>query len=36
VADPLADRTVAAIVGPGLTQPGAMDAAMARLAQPPG
>lgn len=33
VADPLADHTVAAIVGPWSDAPGAMDAAMARLAQ---
>lgn len=33
VADPLADRTIAAIVGPWSDAPGAMDAALARLAQ---
>jgi hypothetical protein len=33
VADPLADRTVAAIVGPWSDAPGAMDAGLARLAQ---
>ena len=32
-ADPLADRTVAAIIGPWSDAPGAMDAGMARLGQ---